>query len=108
MASCLHPRLKCAERIVSGRIRLFTDLIFFDLAYVVELVSNRVTAIIDHVDGHVWLRVIAAQSCVGVHHLSHGLTLLILQLKAHVIWIGAELPFEELLALRDAPVEIET
>ena len=108
MSSSLHPLLKCAERIVTGRICLLTDLILFDLAYVVKLVSDRVTAIIDHVDGHVRLRVIAAQSCVGVHHLSYCLTLLILQLEAHVIWVGTKLPFEELLAFRDAPVEIET
>jgi len=107
MTSCLHPCLKSAERIVSGCVRLLTDLILFDLAYVVKLICDCVATVIDHMDSHVWLRVIAAQSCIRVHHLCHGLALLILELEAHVIWIGAELAFEELLALGDGPVKIE-
>ena len=108
MASCLHPRFKRAEGIIAGRIRLLTDLILFDLAYVVKLVSDGVATVINHMDGHVGLGVVAAQRGIGVHHLRHGLALLVLQLEAHVIWICAKLALEELLALGDAPVEIET
>ena len=107
MTCCLHPCLKCTESVVACCVSLLTNLILFNLANVIKLICDRVAALINHMDSHVWLRVIAAQSCIRVHHLCHGLALLILELEAHVIWIGAELAFEELLALGDGPIEIE-
>ena len=107
MASCLHSRLEGFEGIVSGCVGLLTDLILFDLADIIELVLDRLATLIDHVYSHVCFWVVAAQSCFIIRHLRHGLTLLVLQLKAHISWVSTEFPLKEVLALCDRPVKIK-
>ena len=107
MAGCLHSCLEGPESVISGSVRLITDLILFDLTHIVEFIGDRVSALIDHVDGHVFHGVVAAQSRLVVTHLGNSLALRIVQLEAHVGWVGAEFSLEELFALCDAPVEVE-
>ena len=107
MAGCLHARFKRPECIISRSVRLLTDLVLLNLANVTELIDDSAATLIDDMHCEVWLRVVAPQRRLVVHHLSHSLALQVLQLQAHVGRARAELAFEEVLTLRNRPIRVE-
>lgn len=108
MACSLHFSLERSEGIIPCGVGLLRDLVLLHLADIIEVVHDCITTLVDHVYGEIGLRAIAAQSRFVIHHLGHSLTLLVLQLKAHVGRVGAEFPFKEVFALGDGPISIES
>eukprot|EP00354_Favella_ehrenbergii_P001753 CAMPEP_0170466108 /NCGR_PEP_ID=MMETSP0123-20130129/10196_1 /TAXON_ID=182087 /ORGANISM="Favella ehrenbergii, Strain Fehren 1" /LENGTH=184 /DNA_ID=CAMNT_0010732163 /DNA_START=234 /DNA_END=788 /DNA_ORIENTATION=+ len=107
VAGILHALLERSDGVVALAVGLFANLVLLDLADVVELVGDGAATLVNDVHGEAFLWAVLAQRLHWVHQVAHDLPLPVLELQAHVGWVRAELPLEELLALSDVPVEVE-
>ena len=108
VASGLHTCLEGPESVISLSVGLFANLILFNLANVIELVSDCVTALVDDMDSKVCFRVVGSESRLIIDHLRYRLTLCVLELQSHIIGVCTELALEECLAFRYGPIEVES
>ena len=75
MASGQHASFKGTESIITLSICLLTDLVFLDLADIIELIVEVLSTLIDHMYSVALLRVVFAESLVIIHHLRNWLCL---------------------------------